>query len=380
MPTRPHPPEVPGGPNEPADVVGSLIGFARLLRDAGLPASTDRVESLLTAAAALGVTDSAGVYWAGRLCLCADPEDLPVYDAAFAAWFGGERRPERPSEPVRLVRGTALFADERPTTTSDADPPPLARASATELLRRRDLASLSAAERAEVHRLIALLTPLAPTRPGRRRRRGHRGEVDRPRTARRMLAAAGEPVGLSRHRHRPRPRRVILLIDVSGSMEPYADALLRFGHAAVRCRPASCEAFTLGTRLTRVSVALRHRDPDLALRLAGAAVPDWSGGTRLGESLRAFLDRWGQRGAARRSVVVLFSDGWERGDPALLASQMARLARLAHRVIWVNPHRGRRGYAPVAGGMAAALPHVDDFVAGHSVQSLAELVRVMAHA
>lgn len=364
----------------PAAVAESLLGFARLLRDAGLPAGTDRVENLLAAAAALGAADPAGVYWAGRLCLCADPADLPIYDAAFAAWFGGQRTPERLEPPVRLARGSAPFADEPHRAGAPAESTPLVRASGTELLRQRDLAGLSAVERAEINRLIALLVPVSPVRPGRRRRPAHRGEVDRPRTARRMLAAAGEPVVLSRRRHRPRPRSVVLLIDVSGSMEPYADALLRFAHAAVRAGPNRSEAFTLGTRLTRVTPALRHRDPEIALRLAARSVPDWSGGTRLGESLRAFGDRWGQRGAVRRAVVVLFSDGWERGDPALLAEQMARLSRLAHRVIWVNPHRGRPGYAPVTGGMVAALPFVDEFVAGHSLHTLAELVTVMAHA
>jgi uncharacterized protein with von Willebrand factor type A (vWA) domain len=197
---------------------------------------------------------------------------------------------------------------------------------------------------------------------------------------RRVLRNGGEIRRLARHKQRTKPRRLVLLIDVSGSMGPYADAILRFGHVAVRRAPASTEVFTVGTRLTRVTRELRQRDPDRALAASGAAIPDWSGGTRLGEVLKAFLDRWGQRGTARRAIVVIFSDGWERGDCALLGEQMLRLSRLAHAVIWVNPHKGRAGYEPLTGGMQAALPHVSRFVAGHSLAAFQELVKEMADA
>ena len=172
----------------------------------------------------------------------------------------------------------------------------------------------------------------------------------------------------------------MLLVDVSGSMAPYADSLLRFAHAATRAAPHSTEVFTVGTRLTRVTRELRLRDPDQALAAAGRAVPDWSGGTRLGEAVKAFLDRWGQRGLARGAIVVLCSDGWERGDPAELGNQLARLARLAHAVVWVNPHKGRAGFEPVTGGMQAALAHIDTLVAGHSFAALEQLVEVISHA
>jgi uncharacterized protein with von Willebrand factor type A (vWA) domain len=354
-------------------LAGALLGLVAELRAAGLPCPTDRVETFLTGA-------PAGVYWAGRLSLCSDPDELALYDRVFAAWIA-PRPGRRAAPPPVVVRTGVFFGDEHTGAAGDDAPPArIARASEQELLRGRDLAGLSAAERAEVGRLIALLRPCAPTRTGRRRQVARRGPIDARRTARRLLAAGGEPALPVRHAPRPRPRRLVLLIDVSGSMDPYADALLRFGHAAVRRRPAATEVFTLGTRLTRVTAALRARDPQVALRLATAAVPDWSGGTRLGEALRAFVDRWGQRGTARRAVVVVFSDGWERGGPALLGAQMARLSRLAHRVVWVNPHRGRPGYLPVTAGMAAALPYVDDLVAGHSLRSLTELVEVIARA
>jgi hypothetical protein len=248
------------------------------------------------------------------------------------------------------------------------------------VLRHRDVSALSAAERDEVRRLLTLLAPQVGRRRTRRYGPAGRGAVDLERTVRRMLHQGGEPSRLARRARRRKPRRLVLLADISGSMEPYADALLRFAHAAVRAAPFNVEVFTLGTRLTRVTRELRHRDPDIASKAAGAAIPDWSGGTRLGDSLKAFLDLWGQRGAARGAVAVLCSDGWERGDPALLGEQVARLSRLAHAVIWVNPHKGKAGYEPVTGGMVAALPYVDRLVAGHSLRALEELVRMIEEA
>jgi uncharacterized protein with von Willebrand factor type A (vWA) domain len=253
-------------------------------------------------------------------------------------------------------------------------------ASDTEVLRHRDVGELTDPERAEVNALIALLAPRVGRRRTRRHRPGGRDAVDVPRTVRAMLRRGGEPPRLARLRPRVKPRRLVLLLDVSGSMGPYADVLLRFAHAAVRVGPASTEVFTVGTRLTRITRPLRLRDPEEALRGAGAAIPDWSGGTRLGESLQAFLDLWGQRGTARRAVVVIASDGWERGDASLLGDQMARLARLAHAVVWVNPHRGKDGFAPVTAGMTAALPHLDELLAGHTLDALHTLAEVIAHA
>jgi uncharacterized protein with von Willebrand factor type A (vWA) domain len=198
----------------------------------------------------------------------------------------------------------------------------------------------------------------------------------------------GEPGPVAWRRHRTRPRRVVILLDVSGSMSPYADALLRLAHrfahpaspTGATPRPRDVEVFTVGTRLTQVTRAMRMRDAEQAIIAAGRTVPDWSGGTRLGETLKVFLDRWGQRGTARGAVVVLVSDGWERGDAELLGEQMRRLHRLAHRVVWMNPHRGKPGYEPVQHGIVAALPYVDDFVAGHSMATFTDLVEVVARA
>ncbi len=365
------------------DVVATVLGFARTLRAAGVTASPDRVEAMLSAVAALDVLDATAVYWAGRLTLCAGPDDLDRYDAAFAAYFAGEtpRLTTPAAQKPPTLATSAPFDAGAGTGEEGEDTPDLAvQASGDEVLRHRDVADLTPAEREQLRRLFALLVPASPMRPSRRRRASPHGAVHAARTVRRALRDGGEVTRLMHRRARPRPRRVVLLVDVSGSMAPYSDALLRFAHAAVRARPVSTEVFTVGTRLTRVTRELRLRDPDRALAASGDAIPDWSGGTRLGEVLKAFLDRWGQRGTARGAIVVVCSDGWERGSPDLLREQMARLRRLAHAVVWVNPHKGRVGYEPLTGGMQAALPSVDVFVSGHSLAAFEELARVIARA
>lgn len=367
------------------DVTETMLAFARTLRHAGVDAGPDRVQAMVSALGELDVLDPSEVYWAGRFTLCGNPDDLERYDAAFRAFFGGERpRRGRGGPPVRdrLSQSAPLQSDESGDgeDVEDGGDDIRALASGAEILRHRDIGALSPAEREQLRRLFALLSVNSPTRPSRRHSSSHRGSLDVPRTVRRVLHDGGEVRSLARHRPRAKPRRVVLLVDVSGSMGPYADAVLRFAHSAVRRNPATTEVFTVGTRLTRVTRELRQRDPERALAASGAAIPDWSGGTRLGEVLKAFLDRWGQRGTARRATVVVFSDGWERGDCVLLGEQMQRLARLAHRVIWVNPHKGRAGYQPLTGGMQAVLPHVATFVAGHSLAAYEELVGVMADA
>ncbi|AUH39297.1 hypothetical protein CXR04_02655 [Streptomyces sp. CMB-StM0423] len=364
------------------DGVAVLVGFARALRETGVAADGERVQAFLGAVDALG-TGRRDVYWAGRVTLCGRAEDLAPYDRAFAAYFGGRAAPPRPprTAPPPRVRRPAPAAAEAPGDDGDRTgpaAPAAARAGSAEVLRHRDIAGLTAAERAELHRLRTAFALRGEHRRTARRRPARRGAVDPRRTVRELLRGGGEPAALRRRAPVRKPRRVVLLLDVSGSMSPYADALLRFAHAARHGRPApATEVFTLGTRLTRVTRQLSHRGPDAALAAVGTAVPDWSGGTRLGETLRAFLDRWGQRGLARGAVVVVLSDGWERGDVTLLGAQARRLHRLAHRVVWANPRKARPGYAPLAGGMAAVLPHVDAFVAGHSLAALERLAAVV---
>ena len=365
------------------DVVDIVLGFARTLRHAGVPAGPDRVQAMVAALGHLDVLDPSHTYWAGRLTLCGDPSDLERYDAAFAAYFGGRtvQQARRAATSVRQrVEPIAMETPDGLAPAGEDEPHVSVLACRHEVLRHRDVAALTAAEREQLRRLLALLAPRVGRRRTRRYGPSSRGPVDLERTVRRMLHQGGEATLLARRARRRKPRRLVLLIDVSGSMEPYADALLRFAHAAVRVAPFGTEVFTLGTRLTRITRELRRRDPDGALRAASEAIPDWSGGTRLGEALKAFLDQWGQRGVARGAVTVLCSDGWERGDPALLGEQLARLARLSHSVVWVNPHKGKDGYSPITGGMLAALPYIDDLVAGHSLAALERLVEVIAEA
>jgi len=365
------------------DPFPGLVGFTAALRAAGLPMTTDRVAAFTEALAALDVTSRVQTYWAGRVTLCGDPDDIRTYDAAFDAWFDPARGPSAPPPSGPAPKPPTLTSllpsrEGRGEGTEEArDELVRATATGTEVLRHRDLGELTPLEREHLRRLLALLRPEPPTRPSRRLAPARRGAPDPGRTLRAALRNHGEIGDLRRRAPGRRPRKVVLLLDVSGSMEPYADALLRFAHVVVRRSPRSTEAFTLGTRLTRVTPELRQRDPERALRDAGRAIPDWSGGTRLGEAIGAFTDRWGRRGAARRAIVVVFSDGWERGETELLGTQVGMLARLAHRVVWVNPHAGKDGYAPVQGGIVAVLPYLDHLLAGHSLETLERLLDVV---
>lgn len=360
------------------------VAFGRVLRDAGVAVPVGAVAAFAAALEAVGVAAERSVYWAGRATLLTAPEDAPAYDAAFAAFFRrGEVHQGAPAAdrvPLTLVVEEDEQEPREGDGTEETSGPTLAlRFSRTEILRHQDLATCSAEELAEAFRLMAGVRLGGAVRRARRLRPGSSrgGRPDLRRTIRASLRAGGEPARLLRREQSTRPRHVVLLVDVSGSMEPYARALLRFAHSAVAGR-RQVEAFTLGTRLTRVTRELSSRDPDAALRAATGAVADWAGGTRLGEGLAEFADTWGVRGMARGAVVVVLSDGWERGDAAVLGEALARLKRVAHKMVWVNPLKASPGYAPLAAGMAAALPYVDDFVEGHSLASLEDLVEVIA--
>jgi uncharacterized protein with von Willebrand factor type A (vWA) domain len=364
--------------NGPEDM---LLGFAEALRVSGVPVTPDRGQAFCRAVSLAGLGDQSAVYWSGRATLCASRDDVDRYDTVFAAWFASDRPTggiRREQQPRRVLRPD--LAGGRQGEAAEVTEYARAVASEAEVLRHRDVADLDATERRLLDRLLDRLVVRPPTRSSPRLHAHRRGRVDAGRTLREQLRRAGEPGPLRHRRRGRRPRRVVLLVDVSGSMEPYADHLLRLAHRMVQAAPTTTEVLTMGTRLTRVTGALRRRDGDAALRAAGLTVPDWSGGTRLGEMLRAFLDRHGQRGMARGAVVVVFSDGWERGDPLLLGEQVARLRRMAHRLVWVNPHRGKAGYLPVQGGIVAVLPHVDELLAGHSLATFEELLEVVRRA
>ena len=344
------------------------VAFARTLRADGIDVPTGAVTTFVEALAEVGVADRDSVYWAGRTTLVKRPEDVPVYDRAFASfWLGAPVFDETTEEPeVQLVE---------PEEAGSIG----VRYSRNELLRHKDFSAYTSSEFDEARRLMADLRLAGALRRSRRMRpsRRRRGRPDVRGTVRAAMRTSGEPLRRAFLETTERPRRLVLLCDVSGSMDPYVRGLVRFLHAAVVGR-ARVEAFALGTRLTRLTRELSSRDPDRAIARAAAAVTDWSGGTRLGDGLRMFNDEWGVRGMARGAVVVILSDGWDRGDPAVMDEQMARLSRVAHRIVWVNPLKASPGYEPRARGMAAALPYVDEFVEGHNLAALQRLVRVIA--
>jgi uncharacterized protein len=377
-------------PRPRTEPVDALVAFGRALRARGLPVGTGRILAFCRAVTVLSPTERSSLYWAGRATLVSRPADFEVYDEVFASFFAGEPgsppplpaddadQPPAPDEDevreleAELMAGTA--DDEREEEEETAV---RLVSSSTEVLKSRSFELLSLEERARVGALIRNLTVRLPERSGRRLRRAHqRGAFDMRRTLRSSLRTEGEPFRREWRRRSPVTRPLVLMLDVSGSMSAYARALVQFGFAAL-ATGHRVEVFCFGTRLTRVSRALRARDPDRALEAIATAVRDWEGGTRIGDSLKELLDTHGQHAAIRGSVFVLCSDGLERGDPVLLESQMARLGRLAHRVVWVNPLKGDPLYEPLARGMAAALPHVDVFLPGHNLASLETLGRIL---
>jgi uncharacterized protein len=345
------------------------------------------VGELLSAHRALSAVDPAdreAAYFALRATLCSRHEDLPAFDAAFAEWFVPV--PAAPSDPPAVLDDAAKLALPRAAvpaaqrlSEAEAGREVVPAAwSDVELLRDKDFADYTEDERRRALRAVRILAANAPVRPSRRtrpaRRRGappHAARPDLRRTVRASLRTGGDPV--ERHWREPgeRPRPLVLVCDVSGSMEPYARMLLAYMQACVAAR-RRVEAFVFGTKLTRVTAELRGRDPDRALERAAGATRDWSGGTRIGEAL-ATLNREHGRRLGRGAVVVLLSDGWDRGDPEQLGAEMARLARCSHRLIWLNPLKAHPEYRPLTRGMRAALPHVDEFMAGNSLGSLERL-------
>ncbi len=373
---------IPAAPRPAPDRVA--VAFARVLRGSGLEISVGSTIEFARAIERVGLATRGGVYWSGRATLVRRPEDIAAYDRAFAVFWtdGGPANVDDTDEPIR--EATAAFDVELPDPdaedgTPEVRPSVTVRWSPAETLRDRDFASYTAAEFEQARRLMADLRLTGARRPSRRRKPTSRthGSPDLRRTIRRSLRAGGEAAPPAFHTTGTRSRPLVLLLDVSGSMEPYARAFVRFVHAAVVSR-TRVEAFALGTRLTRVTRELQSRDPDAAIRAAAERVVDWAGGTRLGDGLRAFNDSWGVRGVARGATIVILSDGWDRGDPGALAEQMARLARVAYKIVWVNPLKASPGYAPLAQGMAAALPFVDVFVEGHSLAAMEELAAVIS--
>ena len=386
-----------------ADVVPDLAGlaaaFAARLREAGVPATPERAARFASAVVTVRPATVRELYWPARVTLLDRHDQLPAFDRVFGMVFGGladvasdrgdtaapKLPPQvRPGRQVRRAPGTTGGEVDVPTPAAtsgqerdtDEQGRVLMTASVEERLRHKDFSQYTPDELAELRRLVARLRVVPPPRRSRRTWAARSGRrLDLRRTLRHSHRTAGDPVRRDYRRRRTRQRRVVLLVDVSGSMESYSRVYLQLLQAAVRGSRA--EAFVLATRLTRVSRALAKGDPDAALARSAEAAPDWSGGTRIGVALKSFVDDFGRRGMARGAVVVIVSDGWERADPALLAEQMARLARLTHRIVWVNPRSAAERYEPLVGGMAAALPHVDVLVSGHSLAAVDEVLEAV---
>jgi uncharacterized protein len=369
----------------------SLVGFGRALRTQGLNVGTGRILSFCRAAAALEPLTRETLYWAGRATLVSRPEDFDEYDRAFNAFFRDEQMDELLRKLFEFVGRTNITEI---TWTDDAaelrggDPrEPRDEleemeqlrlvASEAEVLRQKSFDRMTDEERVRVQHLVRSLVVQLPRRSARRTQAARAGRLDLRRTVRKSFKTQGEPfhrVWKTRGSHL---RPLVLLLDISGSMASYAGVLIQFGYAAAAAG-RRVEVFCFGTRLTRLTAALRAADPDDAMARAAAELHDLSGGTRIGSSMKELLNRYGQSAALRGAVVVLCSDGLERGNPALLAQQMARLGRLAHRIIWVNPLAGDPRYQPLARGMAAAMPHIDAFLPGHNVASLEALAATVA--
>lgn len=355
--------------------VEALTDFGRMLREAGIPADPRRMQGFCDGASRLPGSD---LYWVGQATLLSRPDQLDVYDRVFRAFFGGVRPERQTSRPPLRLSGAPGNPEDGREALLPREAPEAALASPNESIRVRSFSRMSRNELETIARLMTRLQLAAPMRRSRRRRTTPRGEADMRRTLRLALRTGGEPIQFAYRARRERRRRLVLVLDISGSMASFSRALLIFGHAALAA-DQRWEVFSFGTRLTRLTGVLRGRNVDQALADAAHAAVDWDGGTRIGLALRGLLDdRRG--GTVRGAVVVICSDGLDVGEPELVSLQMARLHRLAHRVVWVNPLRENPEYAPLARGMAAALPHVDHFASGHNFAELEALAAVIARA
>ena len=371
------------------DLPPLATALSRRLHDRGLPITPARTADFARALTLVRPIARRRLYWTARSVFVSDPAQVETFDAVFFSVFGGrvdtaEPDPETAStvRPLRELespgRGPGTSTSPAPQGEGDEDSPevevPLLLASDEELLAQKRFELLEPHELAQLYRLMSRLQLATPERRTRRYEKGRRGEhMDMRRTLRASLRTGGDPIRLARRRRRVARRRLVLLCDISGSMEPYARAYLQFLTCAAGSGP-NAEAFVFATRLTRLTRALASRNPERAIQRAAAAAPDWSSGTRIGDALREFNDRHGRRGMARGAVVVILSDGWERGDPNLVGREMARLGRLAHRIVWVNPRVGADAFSVRSGGMVAALPYCDALVSGHSFQALDDVV------
>jgi uncharacterized protein len=376
-------PEAPAAASAP--FVSLLVDFSRELRSAGLAIGSGDILAYCSAMGSLDPSDLLDLYWAGRTTLVTMRESIPVYDEVFHRFFLGSADPVLQMLTVRAqVTAGAQAVLEVPAVDpagggQEQDQATLGlMASDAEALRHKSFAACTPEELAAVRRIMARIRLTPPKRRTRRTRKAPSGRSpDLRRTMRESLRHHGEPAELFWRRRRVRLRPLILILDVSGSMAEYSRNLLQFAYSAKRAADR-VEVFCFGTRLTRVTRALDHRRPDDALELAAREVFDWEGGTRIGASLDKFVRLWGRRGLCRGGIVVICSDGLDRGDPEILAAAMERLARLSYRVIWMNPHKGDdQNFRPSTLGMMVAAPHIDLMLSGHDLSSLEKFATLL---
>lgn len=359
-----------------------IAAFAQALRAKGVPVSPDATVRYARALLELDPADPEDLYWAGRATLIFDPAHFGTYDTVFATFCGDSRaalqaRPTFATEGPPGEVGDALPSPAPDSGRSEGAERGSLQASTKEILREKRFDRLDEDEAAALAEIIRRLIVDTPRRSSRRRTTRRRGSYfDVRTTLRRAVSTGGEPLRPATTGRRLRPRSLVMLLDVSGSMRKYSRFLLQFAHAASR-GGVRTEIFCFGTRLTRVSRAVARSDPDKALTEVATIVPDWEGGTRIGASLGTFIDDWGRLGVSRGAVVLICSDGMERGDPETLRREMLRLSRLAYSVVWVNPLKGDPRYLPSARGMAAALPFIDLFLPGHNLASLEDLALLL---
>ena len=370
-----------------APFVGVLVDFARELRSAGLVAGTGDVLVFCSAMTPLDPSDLLDLYWAGRATLISRKEDIATYDAVFRRFFLASGAPGSaqlllPARAAAFAEAALVMPEVEPSaseSSEDSEEPRLGwMASDVDALKHRSFAACTPAELAALRRIMARIRLTPPRRRTRRTRAALSGRApDMRKTVRESMRMHGEPAELFFRQRKRRLRPLILILDVSGSMADYSRHLLQFAYSARRAA-ARVEVFCFGTRLTRITRVLNQRQPDAALEQAARAVVDWDGGTRIGQSLDTFIRRWGRNGLCRGGVVIICSDGLDRGDPELLAAAMERLSRLCYRVVWLNPHKGDNvNFRPSTLGMMVAAPHIDLLLSGHDLASLEQLADML---
>jgi uncharacterized protein with von Willebrand factor type A (vWA) domain len=363
-----------------------LLEFCAVLRTEGLNVGLDNAMTFASAAALFESGRLEDIYWAGRSTLTHRRSQIPIYDDCFTRFFLGGNTDDKESRlPARFpaVETDAVVnvpsGESRKDKGDEQEASLGLSASAVAVDQSKDFAACTEEELTAIRRIAASLTVAPPVRRTRRHRRSLKGGVlDMRRIARETMRNHGEPLDLARRLRKERQRRLVLILDISGSMANYSRNLLQFAYSVGR-GGRNVEVFCFGTRLTRITAALRHRDSDEALRRAGEDVGDWAGGTQIGNSLDEFVRQYGRRGTARGAIVVICSDGLDRGDPAVLDLALERLSRLSHRIVWMNPMKGESDeeYVAASLGMSVAMPYVDLVWSGHNLDSLVEFADVL---